>query len=311
MNSTLPVLAGIVSTIIFASSTLPMLRKAAATKDLASYSLGNIALANVGNLVHSIYVFSLPVGPIWALHSFYLVSTALMLFWYLRYSVIGVLVQCRGPPPAEARPPHQQPAGNTLRRDGHHRSGPGRPVHRLPPAATRREFIIIEGNDRVGDGWRRQWDTLRLYTPAKYDGLPGMPFPGSPWLYPLKDEVADYLEAYANRFGLPIRWGRVERVEPSEMATSCAPMTADGSRPATSSLRPARSAGPRAFRTSPRSSPEIRQLHSSEYRRPDQLRDGPVLVVGASHSGTDVAYEVAPSHPTLCGPDRGQIPVER
>ena len=90
MNSTLPILAGIVSTIIFASSTLPMLRKAAVTKDLASYSLGNIGLANVGNLVHSIYVFSLLVGPIWALHSFYLVSTALMLFWYLRYSVIGV-----------------------------------------------------------------------------------------------------------------------------------------------------------------------------------------------------------------------------
>jgi len=90
MNSTLPILAGIVSTIIFAFSTLPMLRKAAVTKDLASYSLGNIGLANVGNLVHSIYVFSLPVGPIWALHSFYLVSTALMLFWYVRYSVIGV-----------------------------------------------------------------------------------------------------------------------------------------------------------------------------------------------------------------------------
>ncbi len=90
MNSTLPILAGIVSTIIFASSTLPMLRKAAVTKDLASYSLSNIGLANVGNLVHSIYVFSLPVGPIWALHSFYLVSTALMLFWYVRYSVIGV-----------------------------------------------------------------------------------------------------------------------------------------------------------------------------------------------------------------------------
>ena len=80
----------------------------------------------------------------------------------------------------------------------------------------RREFVILESNDRVGDGWRRQWDTLRLYTPAKYDGLPGMPFPGSPWMYPLKDEVADYLEAYANRFELPIRTGvRVERVEPA------------------------------------------------------------------------------------------------
>jgi len=90
MSSSLPVLAGIISTIIFASSTLPMLRKAAATKDLRSYSLGNIGLANVGNLVHSVYVFSLPLGPIWALHGFYLVSTALMLFWYLRYRWIGV-----------------------------------------------------------------------------------------------------------------------------------------------------------------------------------------------------------------------------
>jgi hypothetical protein len=87
MNSSLPVLAGIVSTIIFACSTLPMLRKAAATKDLGSYSLGNIGLANLGNLVHSVYVFSLPAGPIWALHGFYLVSTGLMLFWYLRYSL--------------------------------------------------------------------------------------------------------------------------------------------------------------------------------------------------------------------------------
>lgn len=111
MNSSLPVLAGIVSTIVFACSTLPMLRKAAATKDLGSYSLGNIGLANVGNVVHSFYVFSLPVGPIWALHGFYLVSSALMLFWYLRYSLIGVrepahrwLSKMRGLPDASASP---------------------------------------------------------------------------------------------------------------------------------------------------------------------------------------------------------------
>lgn len=82
----LPTLAGVVSTVIFALSTMPMLVKAARTKDLASYSLGNILLANTGNLVHSVYVFSLPVGPIWALHTFYLVSTGMMLVWYLRYA---------------------------------------------------------------------------------------------------------------------------------------------------------------------------------------------------------------------------------
>ena len=81
----LPVIAGIASTLIFAFSTLPMLTKASRTRDLHSYSLGNILLANGGNLVHSLYVFSLPAGPIWLLHSFYLITTALMLYWYLRY----------------------------------------------------------------------------------------------------------------------------------------------------------------------------------------------------------------------------------
>ena len=86
MDMSLPVVAGTISTAIFAVSTLPMLLKAAHTKDLSSYSLGNIVLSNLGNVIHSVYVFHLPVGPAWVLHSFYLVTTALMLFWYLRYA---------------------------------------------------------------------------------------------------------------------------------------------------------------------------------------------------------------------------------
>ena len=85
MEMNLPVIAGAISTTIFALSTLPMLLKAFRTKDLSSYSLGNILLANIGNAVHSVYVFSLPVGPIWLLHAFYLVTTAMMLVWYVRY----------------------------------------------------------------------------------------------------------------------------------------------------------------------------------------------------------------------------------
>ena len=85
MNLDLPLIAGTVSTVIFALSTWPMLLKAFQTKDLKSYSLGNILLSNVGNVIHSIYVFHLPAGPIWLLHGFYLVTTALMLVWYLRY----------------------------------------------------------------------------------------------------------------------------------------------------------------------------------------------------------------------------------
>jgi uncharacterized protein with PQ loop repeat len=85
MDVSLPVIAGAISTTIFALSVLPMLLKAFRTKDLASYSLGNILLANVGNVIHSVYVFNLPAGPIWLLHTFYLATMGLMLIWYLRY----------------------------------------------------------------------------------------------------------------------------------------------------------------------------------------------------------------------------------
>jgi len=81
----LAVFAGVVSTGLFAMSYLPMLVKAARTRDLSSYSLGNLATTNAGNLVYSVYVFSLPFGPIWLLHGFYLVASALMLLWFLRF----------------------------------------------------------------------------------------------------------------------------------------------------------------------------------------------------------------------------------
>ncbi|HEX5086706.1 MAG TPA: hypothetical protein VFV89_02790 [Nocardioides sp.] len=93
--TSLPVLAGVASTVIFASSTLPMLVKAGRTRDLGSYSLGNLALANAGNVVHSLYVFSLPAGPLWVLHSFYLVTSGLMLGWYLRYEHLPIPVRTR------------------------------------------------------------------------------------------------------------------------------------------------------------------------------------------------------------------------
>ena len=96
MAVSLPMLAGMLSTAIFVASTLPMLVKAARTKDLSSYSLGNIGLANLGNLIYALYVFSLPIGPIWALHGFHLTASALMLFWYLRHA---------RRPSAPARPP--------------------------------------------------------------------------------------------------------------------------------------------------------------------------------------------------------------
>lgn len=82
-TTSVPVLAGIASTVIFASSALPMLVKAERTKDLQSYSLSKLVLSNVGNAVHTVYVLHLPAGPIWVLHGFYVVTSALMLLWYL------------------------------------------------------------------------------------------------------------------------------------------------------------------------------------------------------------------------------------
>ena len=85
MDSSVPVAAGSVATIVFALSMLPMLGKAARTRDLASYSRSNLVLANVGNAFYSLYMFHLPPGPIWLLHTFYAVTSALMLLWSVRY----------------------------------------------------------------------------------------------------------------------------------------------------------------------------------------------------------------------------------
>ena len=174
-------------------------------------------------------------------------------------------------------------------------------------------FLIVDAADRVGDNWRRQWDSLRLYSPARYDGLPGLAFPADdPWHFPGKDEVADYLEEYALRFDLPVRMStRVDGLTAHEGGGFTATVggdtvTCDNVVVATGTF--GRTPGVPAFAGD--LDPGIRQLHSSEYRRPDGLPPGPVLVVGASHSGTDIAYEVAEHRDTiLCGRDCGQIPV--
>jgi putative flavoprotein involved in K+ transport len=171
-------------------------------------------------------------------------------------------------------------------------------------------FTILDGGARVGDQWRSHWDSLKLYSPAKYDGLPGLPFPADPWHYPGKDEVADYLASYAERFDLPIRQNtrvdKLERLDDQWIVTvGREQLTADNVVVATGTF----GRTPYLPDFAVDLDPAIRQLHSSEYQRPEQLKDGPVLVVGGSHSGTDIAYEVAQTHETiLCGRDPGQVP---
>jgi putative flavoprotein involved in K+ transport len=174
-----------------------------------------------------------------------------------------------------------------------------------------RPFVILDANERVGDNWRRHWDSLRLFSPARLDGLPGMPFPAPGWSFPTKDQTADYLERYAERFELPVRGStRVERIVPDgegyRVDTDAGPIAADNVVVATGTFgRPYTPAFAEQL------DPRIVQLHSSEYKRPSLLQDGPVLVVGASHSGADVAMDVAGTHRTiLCGRDTGQAPVD-
>jgi putative flavoprotein involved in K+ transport len=176
-----------------------------------------------------------------------------------------------------------------------------------------REFLIVDGNERIGDGWRQHYDSLKLYTPAKYSRLPGLDFPAPKWEFPGKEAVADYLESYAMRFDLPVRLRtRVDRLTAGPdggFVAEVGPETVHCDNVVIATGTCGRTPNVPVF--AGRLDPGIRQLHSSEYKRPSQLADGPTLVVGASHSGCDLAYEIAQPHPTLlAGRDCGEIPVE-
>ncbi len=158
-----------------------------------------------------------------------------------------------------------------------------------------RPFVILEANERIGDSWRKRWDSLRLFTPAKYDGLPGMRFPAPRWSFPTKDEMGDYLESYASQFEFPLRTGvSVDRVfrEHSHYVVESGHRTyeAENVIVATGAHRI-----PRRPHFAPELDRGIVQLHSAEYRNPSQLGGG-VLVVGVGNSGAELAYELSRTH---------------
>jgi putative flavoprotein involved in K+ transport len=171
-------------------------------------------------------------------------------------------------------------------------------------------FLILDQNERVGDVWRHRWDSLRLFTPARYDSLPGLPFPAPNSAYPGKDAVADYLEEYVRHFELPVRTGvAVESLTRAgavfELTTSEGRFTAGSVVVATGAYH-----HPRIPEFAIELDDTIVQLHSSEYRNRSQLQDGPVLVVGAGNSGAEIALDLAPDHHVwLSGPDTGQEPT--
>jgi putative flavoprotein involved in K+ transport len=175
-------------------------------------------------------------------------------------------------------------------------------------------FLILEANERIGDSWRRRWDSLRLFTPARYNALPGMALPGPARVFSTKDEVADYLEAYAARFELPLRTGvRVDRL--SRNGTAFIVETGDR-RFEVDNVVVAMGSDqvPRMPAFADQLDAGIVQLHSGEYRNPAQLQEGSVLVVGVGNSGAEIAVEIVDVHPTwLAGKESGHVPfrIER
>ena len=171
-------------------------------------------------------------------------------------------------------------------------------------------FVILDAHARIGDAWRKRWDSLRLFTPAKYDGLIGLPFPGPAHRFPTKDEMGDYLEAYAAHFRLPVHTNaKVERV------------TRDGSRYSVETsggrryeadhvvVAMATYQEPKIPGFAGEFDRSIVQLHSREYKNPSQLKSGDVLIVGAGNSGADIAMDVVRSHRVfLSGRHPGHVP---
>ena len=171
-------------------------------------------------------------------------------------------------------------------------------------------FIILDANKKIGDSWRSRWDSLHLFTPAKFDGLPGMTFPASPNYFPAKDEMADYLENYAAHFNLPVRTGvKVDGLS-REGNSYCISAGDKHFQAEHVVIAMSNYQSPKIPAFASELNSDITQFHSLYYRNPSQFQDGPVLVVGAGNSGSEIALEAARNnHPVwLSGRDVGHIP---
>jgi len=170
------------------------------------------------------------------------------------------------------------------------------------------DCFALEAHPRIGDQWRRRWDTLRLFTPARLDGLPGSRFPAAEMTFPTKDQMADYLEAYAAEHSLPVRTGTrvlaMRRLDDGYVVE-----TSSGAFAAGQVVIATGYDSPRIPDFARRLPSNIRQLHAIDYRNPSQLT-GDVLVVGAGTSGVEIAVEAARGgHGTiLAGRATGEVP---
>ena len=171
------------------------------------------------------------------------------------------------------------------------------------------DFLILDGEARIGDAWRKRWDSLKLFTPAAYDGLDGLPFPARGDATPSKDEMADYLETYARHFDLPVVLNA--RVTQMTRRDGRFALTAGGQRYEADKVIVAMSnyQVPKRPSFARELAPQIRQFDITTYRNPGQLAAGDVLIVGAANSGAEIAKDVASTHRVvLAGPKVNEVP---
>jgi putative flavoprotein involved in K+ transport len=173
-----------------------------------------------------------------------------------------------------------------------------------------RPFVILDANERIGDSWRKRLGLASRVHSGSSRRARRLAFPRAPWSFPTKDEMGDYLEAYAKHFDLPVRTGiRVDGVsrQGDRYVVACGDRRIETDHVVVAS-------GPCQYPKVPvfasELDPSIVQLHSSEYQGPSQLREGGVLLVGVGNSGAEIGFELSRTHPTwLAGKEHGHLPV--
>jgi putative flavoprotein involved in K+ transport len=176
-------------------------------------------------------------------------------------------------------------------------------------ARQRPRFVILDRADSIAAAWRERWESLTLFTPRRYNSLPGFPFPGDPDGYPTRDEVIAYLEAYAERFELPIELSsNVRRLTAGDGAflleVDGRTITADQVVVATGPFQV-----PYVPELAGRLAPEVFQTHSTGYRRPDDVPDGTVVVAGGGNTGFQIAKELSATYKVCLAVGSRQTPL--
>jgi putative flavoprotein involved in K+ transport len=159
-----------------------------------------------------------------------------------------------------------------------------------------RRFLLVEAADSIGAVWRSRWESLLLFTPRRYDGLPGLAFPGGPDGYPTRDEVIAYLERYAASFELPVELNsRVRSLSKNDgsfvLEIDGRTIDAEQVVVATGPFQ-----APRVPESAEQLDPAVFQVHSTAYRDPSQIPDGTVVVVGGGNTGFQIAKELSSTH---------------